>query len=233
MRILTALVALGLAALAAAQSVTVFGYSRNGEPIEVETYGTGARHVLVIGGQHGDELPSVPLVTRWRNEIAAFPWLIDGATVHFLLRANPDGLAVGTRQNAAGVDLNRNMKNGWLPSPPGSFTYGGPFFYSEPESRALRDIIQTLNPERIISVHAYANIIDYDTAGGFTLATRMAKFNGMTVTPISYPTPGSLGNYCVANNIPLVTLELPPGVSDYTMWMWQRSALYQFIYTNL
>lgn len=226
-------IAAGLLTIANAQSTTVFGYSHFGQPIEVETYGNGPLKILIIGGQHGNELPSVPLVTRLRNEIAANPSYADGRTIHFLLRANPDGVDLGTRQNAAGVDLNRNMKYGWAPSTPGSFTYGGPSPYSEPESVALAKIIETLNPSRILSVHAYADIIDFDTDGGFTLAQLMAKKNGMTVAPISYPTPGSLGHYCRFHNIPLVTLELPSGIAPTTMWNWQQSALLTFIHANL
>lgn len=226
-------IAAGLLTIANAQSTAVFGYSHFGQPIEVETYGNGPLKILIIGGQHGNELPSVPLVTRLRNEIAENPSYTDGRTIHFLLRANPDGVDLGTRQNAAGVDLNRNMKYGWAPSTPGSFTYGGPSPYSEPESVALAKIIETLNPSRILSVHAYADIIDFDTNGGFTLAQLMAKKNGMTVAPISYPTPGSLGHYCRFHNISLVTLELPSGISPTIMWHWQQSALLTFIHANL
>ncbi len=227
------IIAAGLLTVANAQSTTVFGYSHFGQPIEVETFGDGPLKILIIGGQHGNELPSVPLVTRLRNEIAANPSLVDGRTVHFLLRANPDGVDLATRQNAAGVDLNRNMKYGWAPSTPGSFTYGGPSPYSEPESIALDNIIQTLKPLRILSVHAYADLIDYDTDGGLVLAQLMAKKNGMTVAPISYPTPGSLGHYCRYNSISLVTLELPSGIAPNTMWNWQKSALLTFIHANL
>ncbi len=230
---LLSILALALAAPTSAQSVTTFGYSRYGQPIEVETYGTGPIQVLIIGGQHGDEFPSVPLVTKLRDEVRDNPGVIDGRTVHFLLRANPDGVDLGTRQNAFGVDLNRNMKYGWLPSAPGSWTYGGPSPYSEPESQALDLIIQTLQPQRILSVHAYANILDYDTSGGHILAQLMAKKNGMLVTTIAYPTPGSLGHYCRYFNIPLVTLELPPAVGPTAMWNAQRAALLTFIQANL
>lgn len=98
---------------------------------------------------------------------------------------------------------------------------------------ALDLIIQTLQPQRILSVHAYANILDYDTSGGHILAQLMAKKNGMLVTTIAYPTPGSLGHYCRYFNIPLVTLELPPAVGPTAMWNAQRAALLTFIQANL
>lgn len=140
---LLSVLAVALVAPAAAQSVTTFGYSRYGQAIEVESYGTGSIQVLIIGGQHGDEFPSVPLVTRLRNEVRDNPGAIDGRTVHFLLRANPDGVDLGTRQNAFGVDLNRNMKYGWLPSAPGSWTYGGRRLTPSPN---LKRWISSSNP---------------------------------------------------------------------------------------
>lgn len=66
---------------------------------------------------------------------------------------NPDGLAGGTRFNAAGVDLNRNMntnrdacsENDWSVQVEGargiSSDTGGPYPESEPESRLIRDFL--------------------------------------------------------------------------------------------
>lgn len=206
-----------------------FGRSREGRPLRVESYGTGPRSGLIIGGQHGDELPSVPLVTRFRDAVAAGSATFPEWTLHFFLVANPDGQVRGTRQNAAGVDLNRNLRFGWQPSEPGRRQYGGPAPESEPESVAFDRIVQTLRPERILTVHGFADLIDYDLPGGLALARAMAAENEMRVDLIGYPTPGSVGQYCTHFGIPLVTLELPRGRTDEEMWGWQRPALEAFI----
>ncbi|ARU41341.1 hypothetical protein CCB80_09420 [Armatimonadetes bacterium Uphvl-Ar1] len=59
-KVISIAIAAGLLTVANAQSTTVFGYSHFGQPIEVETFGDGPLKILVIGGQHGNELPSVP-----------------------------------------------------------------------------------------------------------------------------------------------------------------------------
>lgn len=205
------------------------GKSVEGRKIEVVRYGFGAENVLVIGGVHGDEAPSVPLVRRFMNDVFARQFQLKQLTVFFVPVLNPDGLAAKTRANARGVDLNRNMEFDWEPvgrrrSNP------GPKPYSEPETVVLRDLIEKVRPRRILSVHAYADILDYDTIGGERLARVMSGKNQMKVTLIGYPTPGSLGRYCQHHKIPLVTLELMDGKSDDQIWWEQQDALWAFLW---
>jgi murein peptide amidase A len=216
-----------------AQTKKSYGTSRQGRDIFTRTYGTGARQILIIGGVHGNELPSVPLVNNLMKHVRDNPDVILGCTVHFLLEANPDGVAAGTRTNANGVDINRNMEYDWSPVASSVLTNPGPFPYSEPETVALEKIITNVKPQRILSVHAYANILDYDTTGGNILAQLMSKDNGMLVATIGYPTPGSLGRYCTFFNIPLITLELPGGLTDSAMFTWQLPALIRFMRADI
>ena len=65
--------------------------------------------ILVIGGIHGDEYSSVSVVFKWMDILnihhsGLFHW-------HFIPLSNPDGLLQPSsqRQNARGVDLNRNF----------------------------------------------------------------------------------------------------------------------------
>ncbi len=69
--------------------------------------GPGAPHIYLSAGIHGDEI-SGPLalleMLRQPDFFAAFE-----ATIFPML--NPDGLALGVRGNAAGIDLNRDYRN--------------------------------------------------------------------------------------------------------------------------
>jgi murein peptide amidase A len=205
------------------------GRSVKGNKIEVMRFGFGAENVLVIGGVHGDEAPSVPLVERFMNDVFSKQFQLKNLTVYFVPIANPDGYAAKTRANARGVDLNRNMEFDWKPESRRR-SNPGPKPYSEPETVILRDLIEKVKPKRILSVHAYANILDYDTNEGQRLAQVMSARNGMKVALIGYPTPGSLGRYCQHHNIPLVTLELMENWSNDRIWWSQKDALWSFLW---
>jgi hypothetical protein len=71
----------------------------------------------------------------------------------------------GTVTSADGVDLNRNFGYQWgfnnvgsNPSPSSS-TYRGPSAFSEPESRAQRDLVIALRPRTGISFHTYSDLL--------------------------------------------------------------------------
>ena len=88
----------------------MLGRSAAGRPILLTRVGDrdAPRRVLVVGAVHGNEPAGRAVVRALRRGPAprdARLWLI-----HDL---NPDGGAAGTRQNAHGVDLNRNFPDRW------------------------------------------------------------------------------------------------------------------------
>lgn len=123
------------------RGVTI-GTSVQGRPIRavVVSANPGVEEVepelRIHGGIHGDEMTSA-MVTRHYLDVltdgyATSPvcqYLVDGAETWIIPVLNPDGYVADQRYNANGVDLNRNLSYMGYPDP-----------FSEPETRALRDI---------------------------------------------------------------------------------------------
>ena len=105
---------------------TTVGASANGAPIELLRVGArdARRTVMVVGEIHGTELAGRAVTRRLRSVRPP-----RGTALLLVDDPNPDGAAMGTRQNARGVDLNRNFPFGWRP-------IGAPFdtYYSGPEA---------------------------------------------------------------------------------------------------
>lgn len=141
--------------------------------------------------------------------------LISRRGILFIPCLNPDGMQLGTRTNANGVDLNRNFptKNwGEDTSAAGdnpSDYYGGKSAGSEIETQFVMEIIEEYKPEKILTLHAPYKVVNYDGPAQ-DLAESISKIIGYPVEKsIGYPTPGSFGTYCgIERNIPTITLEL-------------------------
>ena len=105
-----------------------------------------ANITLIIGGLHGDEKATVALVATFRER-----WAYELRTPLMLICvANPDGFVANSRYNANRVDLNRNCDSRWQADCPEP---SGPHPWSEPESRAIRDLILAFEPAKIVSLH--------------------------------------------------------------------------------
>jgi hypothetical protein len=76
-----------------------------------------------------------------------------------------DNDASGTVTSGDGVDINRNYGFQWgfdnsgSSGSPGSTTYRGPSAFSEPETRAQRDIVVALQPRTGLSFHTYGDLM--------------------------------------------------------------------------
>jgi protein MpaA len=159
----------------------VFGRSRRGRPLRVLRLGApdARRRVLVVGCIHGDERAGRSVVGALAR--AAVP---RGVALWLVATANPDGEAAGTRQNAGGVDLNRNFPRRWRPTgPPGSVYYSGPHARSEPETRALGRLIARIHPTAGVWYHQHRRLVYRQGGAHSRLIRRYGRLVGLPVRP--------------------------------------------------
>jgi protein MpaA len=181
MRRATTLLALVVAGLAAAPAEArvrhfVLGRSEEGRPIRAIERGDPAapRRLLVFGLIHGNE-PAGRAVARRLASTPPPP----GLDVWVVEDLNPDGFAAGTRQNARGVDLNRNFSYRWrhLDHRGGLFWSGtGPL--SERESRIARALILRVRPTVTVWYHQHLDVVDL-AGGDPRVERRYARLVGM------------------------------------------------------
>ncbi|OWV25993.1 murein peptide amidase A [Fibrobacter sp. UWB1] len=176
---------------------------------------SGKCRLLVVAGIHGEEPETTFLLSR---VLRAFEKPFE--SVAFVLCANPDGMAFGTRGNANGVDLNRNFPtSNWSKDPVGTrsileaprdtFLSTGIAPGSEPETVALVTLIQKLSPEAILSMHAPMACVEAPVCTPM-VESLCEAFGVPWHADIGYPTPGSLGTWCKQQKSPeCITLELP------------------------
>ncbi len=170
--------------------------------------------LLVVAAMHGEEPETTFLLSR-----ALRPFKGNLDSIAFVLCANPDGVALGTRGNANGVDLNRNFKTGnWTPDAvscrsvleAGRDTLLSPGVGagSEPEVQALVNLVEKLKPRSILSIHAPIGCVDAPVST--PLVRKLVDvFRLPHVADIGYQTPGSFGTWCAERHLECVTLELP------------------------
>ena len=170
--------------------------------------------LLVMAGIHGEEPETTFLLSR---VLRAFDESFD--SIAFILCANPDGVALGTRGNANGVDLNRNFKTqnfstekigsrSILEAPRDTLLSPGAFAESEPETQALVALIEKLKPASVLAMHAPMGCVDAPQKTTLVEGV-METFNLPWLSDIGYKTPGSFGTWCGDRGLECVTLELP------------------------
>ena len=180
------------------------GHSVTGRPIVLEQIGSGSDVVLIVSTIHGNEWSGYPLSLKLVDLLSKERMALKGKTVLVLPLVNPDGFVLYQRNNINWVDLNRNF-----PSENYGKSYrAGDFPLSEPESLALKQVVERFNPQRIITIHEPLECIDYDGKGEL-LAQRLSLISELPVKRL--PTySGSLGSFVDAHlDSEFLTIELP------------------------
>ena len=192
--------------------------SAQGRPLAYKEYPPLASRkplgkVLLMGGIHGDEYSTYSIMFKWMNTLNKYHSGLFHWTVIPCL--NPDGLLrkKSQRQNANGVDLNRNfpskdwdelaLKYWEERTNKNPRRYPGPYAKSEMETQWLVEMINNFKPDIIIAVHAPYGLVDFD--GEMPAPKRLGRLKLRLLG--TYP--GSLGRYAANDsNIPVVTVEL-------------------------
>jgi protein MpaA len=196
----------------------IVGTSVQGRPIMSLVLSRGPDVTFIMASIHGNEPAGTPLVRRLAKHLQEHPQLLAGRMVVLLPTANPDGIARNSRYNAHGVDLNRNF----AAANRLNNQKGGPRALSEPEARAIEQLILKYPPDRIVSIHQPLACIDYDGPGQM-IANHMAQYCDLPVKKLGAQ-PGSLGSYAgVTLGIPIITLEMLKTDSQLdSETLWQR-----------
>ncbi len=158
------------------------GRSSQGRRIDAVRVGDTAspQRVLVVGCIHGDECAGLAVTRLLVRSTPDFDlWVVPNL--------NPDGTAIGRRQNGRGVDLNRNFPSEWRRGGrPWDPEYPGPRPLSEPETRIAAQLIGRIRPDFTIWFHQPQALV---RAWGpsVTAARRYARLAGMRFRAIRWP----------------------------------------------
>ena len=204
-----AITVLGSISASAAPTVDgreLLGESFEGRPIRVFHRGDPDEiRVLVVGCIHGDECAGVRIARRLRSGRPR-PFL----DLWILPSLNPDGRAARTRQNARGVDLNRNFPYRWRRGPRGRY-YPGRRPASERETRIAMRLILRIEPDITIWFHQPLALVD--ASGDVTVERRYARLVGLPLVRLGrlHGTATSWQKHVLRGTEAFV-VELPGGV---------------------
>jgi beta-N-acetylhexosaminidase len=158
-----------------AAAALLFGHSAEHRPLTATRVGDGPAKVLVVGSIHGTETAGEPVIARLRRmrpPAGVELWLVDSV--------NPDGVRRGTRQNAHGVDLNRNFARRWRGGGRAFDTYfPGRRAFSEPESQAVRRLVRRIRPDVTIWYHQHLRMVDVTRGSDKALVRGYARRVGL------------------------------------------------------
>ena len=123
-------------------AVAGVGQSMQGRELRTVTFGTGPTKVFIWSQMHGDEATAtMALADIFAFLVSTEPSALrdrirTDLTVTFLPMLNPDGAEVFQRENASGIDINRDVRR-----------------MSSPEARTLKAVRDKINPDFGFNLH--------------------------------------------------------------------------------
>jgi hypothetical protein len=132
--------------------VETIGKSVLGKPIYKLEFGTGKTKILMWSQMHGNESTTTKAVFDYINFLNSntneSERIYSKFTFCILPMLNPDGAELYTRENANGIDLNRDAQN-----------------LSQPESILLRKTFEEFQPHYCYNLHDQRTIFGVDDTG--------------------------------------------------------------------
>jgi hypothetical protein len=220
---------------------SIIGTSVEGRDIMAYHFGTGETELLLVGGMHGGyEWNTVSLAYEFVDYFEENPSAVPAnQRITIVPVLNPDGLykTVGSagrftqadvpsslsetvpgRFNANDVDLNRNFDCNWQRT--GTWqsreVSGGTEPFSEPESQALRNYVETHNPTAVVVWYSAAGGVFASKCTGGSLPETLTLTN-LYADASGYPAyedfdfydiTGDAINWLAKTNIPAISVLL-------------------------
>ena len=227
--------------------VKVIGYSEKGKKIYQIRIGNGPEKVFAWSQMHGNESTTTKAIfdflrfvtqnSLFKNEINDFK---ERFSFYIIPVLNPDGAALYMRENANGIDLNRDAAN-----------------LTQAESKILRDAFETNKPDMCLNLHDQRTIYSLPNDKSATIsflapaadeersitATRaesmlaIASINQLLQKLI----PGQIGRYddsynpnCVGDTfqslgVPTILFEAGHYTEDYNREITRKYLFYSFL----
>jgi murein peptide amidase A len=203
--------------------VEEFGRSHDGVPMRVFLpQGDGPIAGLITAAQHGEEASTALMARRLLERVPG-----DETRWAVVPVLNPDGLLNGTRQNAAGVDLNRNFPaSTWGPAPSPTYPPGiapelrvsanrtnmsspGAHAGSEPETQAQMALVERLAPGLVIDLHSPLELILVRGTAPADMVEELATSANLRLeSDLDSPCPGAFDDWLSERGVPALVYEV-------------------------
>ena len=211
------------------------GTTVQGRSINALFIGKGGRYILVDGAMHGDEktatvgcLRTAELLVEYYNRGDSY-WQsrLSNYKIIIVPVSNPDGYFANSRNNANGINLNRNYPpDGWKQ-------------LTEPESLAFANLLGNYTPTIFINLHTqiFQTLFMHDSSSKLILPYDTFAWNLWRLANTTYVSLRHWGNnrdgkpYGQINKIDMSSIQGP--VYEYAWWKYQTvSCLLEFYHWN-
>jgi hypothetical protein len=232
---------------------TIIGKSVEGRNIVAYHYGTGDTELLLIGGVHGGYSWNTSLVAYETMDYlqANLTSIPANVRVTVMPVSNPDGLykvtgkegrftasdvspsqsvQVSGRFNANNVDLSRNFDCEWQANAKwqNKTVSGGSVVFSEPESLAIKNYIETQKPKGVVVWYSAAGGVYASKCGNTGILPETSAITNLYAKASGYPafqsydfyaTTGDLVNWLAKNGVPAISVLL----TNHTDTEWTKN----------
>ena len=202
---------------------TVIGQSAQGQSLHIRRIGAGEKTTLIVAGIDGEDRIAVNWIDSFAKRLDEEPDTFGDHQLVLLRAVNPDGLINKIAENSRGVAINRNFPTGNYR--PGGKPSAGKGPASEPETRAVMQLLYDLRPQRVVHLVSTPRQSAAECNGVATEATAsLSTVRRLTVTDFDAKEhPGSLEDFVTSVlGSEMVTLRL--AINDD----WRSAAITHF-----